>query len=847
MTQPHHDAVRQFLDAMMAAGCGPAKGLDLTADGRIHRYRVEGDKPGSKNGWYVLYDDGAVPAGAFGSWKTGVSETWSASVDRALSQQERDELRRKMQDAEKQREQELRKVRQEAHLKAQKLWDLATPARAGGSEDGSGASADVHPYLLTKGVKPYGVRKLKAMLVVPVRATDGRLISLQFIGPDGSKKFLTGGEIAGGYHAIGKPEGTLCICEGFATGASVREATGFAVAVAFNAGNLLPVAKAMREKFPALRIVICADNDQFTEGNPGRNKADGAAGPVGGLVAVPMFEPHELASKPTDFNDLHRLRGLDAVRNAILAACENVVMIGQARSRKDLEKLIEACDDIDRLTGPLAAQVRSSGLPAAAREYLIARIAKKAGVPKWSLRGDRDASGGGGKPPRKEDDKDWLADLNEKHAVIPIGGKVMILNREWDPVLNRPLLTFSDRSNFENRYCNRKVWEHGDEVPLGKWWMEHPNRMEYEGMVFSPGRDVAGYLNLWQGWGVTPKPGACHAYREFVWDVICNGDDELFDYVMSWCAYMIQFPALLPETAIVLRGREGIGKNTFVDPLRDIVGKAHFLLLSSLNQVTGRFSGHLANALLVFCNESVWGGDKSAQGVLKSMITDDVQPVEYKGRDIVMVRSCRHLIFATNESWAVPRGADDRRYVIADVSDAKKGDYAYWQKIRAEMKGGGTGALMHELMQRDLSGWHPRNIPKRLLEYGWELKIQSSGSIVKWWFDVLRRGWLFAEEREYASEDKHVWPQMAAIERVQASYVAWCTQYREHHIEHSAVVGKKLHEFGVRTCRPRRDNPDRKTFYRLPDIEQSRAIFTERFTLPLTVLCEMSEDGVNGL
>jgi putative DNA primase/helicase len=836
MAASHLDVERQFLDAILAFGIGPAKNVNFQADGRIHRYRVEGDKAGSKNGWYVLYVDGAVPAGAFGSWKTGESGTWSAKAEHAMSQQERDELRWKMQEAKLARERELQQVRAEARAKAEKLWGIATPAAAGRADaGGSDSSADVHPYLLTKGIKPYGVRRLKTMLVVPVRATDGRLISLQFIGPDGSKRFVTGGEVAGGYHAIGKPEGTLLICEGFATGASLREATGFAVAVAFNAGNLLPVAKAMREKFPALRIVICADNDQFTEGNPGRSRARSAAETVGGLVAEPMFDLHELASKPTDFNDLHRMRGLDAVKAAILAACENVVPIAAARSRKDMEKLIDESEDFDQLTGPVAAQVRSSGLPVPAREMLLSKIAKKAGVPKSSLVLDGDSSGGGGKPPKRDDDRDWLAELNEKHAVIPIGGKIMILNREWDPVMGRPLLTFSDRTNFENRYCNRKVWERGEEVPVGKWWMEHPKRREYDGMVFSPGQDVPGYLNLWQGWGVEPKAGCCRLFLDFVQEVICNNDNELYNYVMSWCAFMIQFPAQLPETAIVLRGREGIGKNTFVDALRDIVGQAHYLLLSSLNQVTGRFSGQLAKALLVFCNESVWGGDKSAQGVLKSMITDDVQPVEHKGRDIVMVRSCRHLIFSTNEHWAVPRGADDRRYVIADVSDKRKGDFAYFKRIRDGLRNGGIEALFQWLLDQDLTGWHPRNVPKQLQENGWELKIQSGGSIVKWWFDVLRRGWIYQEEREYAEENRDAWPSMARLERVQANYVNWCTQYRIHHIEHSTVVGRELHDWGLRNCRPRKDNDGRKEFYKLPPLDEAREIFAVRFSLPVTV------------
>jgi putative DNA primase/helicase len=827
-----------FLQALAEHGIAPAKALNLVADGRIHRYRVEGDKSGSENGWYVLYTDGAVPAGAFGSWKTGDSGTWCAKSESAMKPHDREDVRRKLQEAKAARDVELQQVRKDARMKAEKLWSIATPAAADvGQSGGTDAPAGVHPYLVSRAAKPFGVRKLKTMLVIPVRAADGGLMSLQMISPDGSKRFLTGGEVSGGYCAIGKPEGTLCICEGFATGASIREATGFAVAIAFNAGNLLPVAKVLREKFPALKIVICADNDQATEGNPGLSKAEGAAKQIGGMVSVPTFDAHESidGKVPTDFNDMHRLRGLGAVRKAILAACENVTPIAAARSRKELQELIDNTDDFDALTETLVLQVANAGLAKPAFEFLMASIAKKAGVPKSALLDIAESSSGKGhgkphgKPPEEDEQ---IKGINEKHAVLPIGGRVLILNREYDPVQHKSLFTFSAKTDFETRYCNRRVFDRGEEVGLGTYWLNHPQRAEYEGMVFSPGREVPGYLNLWSGWGVEPREGDCFEILNFIDEVICSGDDSLCEYIIRWFAHMVQRPLELPETALVFRGREGIGKNTLVDPFRDIVGREHFLLLSSLNQVTGRFSGHLANALLVFCNESVWGGDKSAQGVLKSMITDEYQPIEHKGRDLTMVKNYRRMVFATNENWAVPRGADDRRYVITDVSDARKGDYAYFAKVKEQMASGGTAALMHFLLSYDITGWHPRMIPNHLSERGWELKIRSGGSIVQWWFDMIQQGWMEKVEAHYADEDRYHWPDRCPTDVVQRSYLRWCTDHKVTHPEHSVAIGRALHDWGVRTSRPRVDNPLRKLYYLLPSLEESREQFSRRFSIP---------------
>jgi putative DNA primase/helicase len=129
------------------------------------------------------------------------------------------------------------------------------------------------------------------------------------------KEVPKGWLIKGCYHAIGKPNGTLCVCEGYATGASIHEATGYAVAVAFNAGNLGPVARALREKYPKIRLVICADDDQWTKGNPGVTKATEAARAVGAEIAIPRFK--NLSEKPTYFNDLARLEERKAVQNAI--------------------------------------------------------------------------------------------------------------------------------------------------------------------------------------------------------------------------------------------------------------------------------------------------------------------------------------------------------------------------------------------------------------------------------------------------------------------------------------------------------------------------------------------------
>lgn len=265
-----------LIDAMRAAGLAPAKPLALGADGKLMRYDVEGDKANSKNGWIVQHSHPA-PAGAFGSWKTGASHTWCAQTAMPLTPAERAEQQRQFKAMREVRATELASVQASAQVRAAKLWATARPAN------------DSHAYLQRKRVQAIGIRQLRDMLVIPARDVNGKLHTLQFISPNGSKRFLSGGRITGCYYAMGRPFDSLLVAEGYSTGATIFQATGAAVAICFSCGNLLPVARALRDKFPRLRLVICADNDSATPGNPGVTHAKAAARAVGGFLAVPKL------------------------------------------------------------------------------------------------------------------------------------------------------------------------------------------------------------------------------------------------------------------------------------------------------------------------------------------------------------------------------------------------------------------------------------------------------------------------------------------------------------------------------------------------------------------------------
>lgn len=273
------DPYRDFAAALQAGGLITAS---VIADGKLHRCKAEGDKHGKQSGWYVLHLDG-IPAGSFGDWRTNQRVQWvhdCANIDKATRERLLEDVRK----AEAQRERDRLRNRLEAKHEARNLWARAALANP------------EHPYLSAKRVGVYGLRQLGRRLLVPMRDASGDLWAVQQISEEGEKRFLRGARKRGLYHAIGPAVASvLCIAEGYATAASIFEATGYPVAVAFDCGNLLPVAKALREKYPHARFLICADNDTATAKrlgrNPGIEAATEAAKAVSGVVVSPFDFP----------------------------------------------------------------------------------------------------------------------------------------------------------------------------------------------------------------------------------------------------------------------------------------------------------------------------------------------------------------------------------------------------------------------------------------------------------------------------------------------------------------------------------------------------------------------------
>ncbi len=222
----------EFIDAIRAAGLIPPSHIEPE---KLYRFPGADKRSGNTAGWCKLFADGL--GGVYGDFSQDFSASWQAVRSTPISATQRMAFNRQIAESKAISDTERKERQSNAALKAMAIWRDAVPAKHD------------HPYLLRKGIKAHGARLYNGALVIPLR--DGTAIhSLQFISADGTKRFLTDGRIKGCYFSIGstKDKPAICIAEGFATGATIHEATGYPVAVAFNAGNLEAVAMAMRAK-----------------------------------------------------------------------------------------------------------------------------------------------------------------------------------------------------------------------------------------------------------------------------------------------------------------------------------------------------------------------------------------------------------------------------------------------------------------------------------------------------------------------------------------------------------------------------------------------------------------------
>jgi hypothetical protein len=384
---------------------------------------------------------------------------------------------------------------------------------------------------------------------------------------------------------------------------------------------------------------------------------------------------------------------------------------------------------------------------------------------------------------------DYVAQLNKDHFLAAEGGKATVFKEEWDPVLSRHKLTRLNPMDFRLLQSNIKiVVGHSKKgVPiiekLGDAWLDSEYRRQYSKIALMPeGADHSTY-NLWRGWTVEPsEEGSCEIFKEHLFNNVCVGDREAFEYLWNWCALTMQRPHQPIGTAIVMRGDRGTGKSTFARIIGELFGQ-HFLQVTSSRDLTGRFNAHLRDCILLFADEAVWAGSKSEESTLKGLITEPYLSIEGKGRDLYQCRNMLHLIIATNSEWSVPAGLDERRFMAIHVGNAQQQNTSYFKKLWHELNTGGKARLLWELLNHNISGFDPFKIPqtKELTKQ----KLLSLDAHNEWWHEKLDNG---------AVLPTMSWDEPMPIQALYLDYVQHCRLTGQRAPKSVNYLGSKLRQ-----------------------------------------------------
>ncbi|SON54253.1 hypothetical protein HDIA_0712 [Hartmannibacter diazotrophicus] len=417
--------------------------------------------------------------------------------------------------------------------------------------------------------------------------------------------------------------------------------------------------------------------------------------------------------------------------------------------------------------------------------------------------------------------------MNAKHAIAFVKGKCVIITEHDDGTTS-----YGTQADLHAWYENDRVATEKSTEPVSKAWMRHKKRRDYpNGVVFAPGRDVAGAYNHWKGFSVIPNNKySCALWLAHLRDVICSGDETNYRYALGWFAHLVQRPEEKPGVAMILRGKKRIGKDTIADYFANIITH-HRVKIANQDQLVGKFNAHQEKCLFLHVEEGFWAGNKNADGVLKNLITSEQVLIEPKGINPFNVDSCLRLFMSSNEEWIVPATADEGRYFVLDVSEARRNDHVYFAALRKEMKNGGPEALLWYLQHYDISDFQVRKVPNTAALT--QQKLAGLKNLDRWWFEMLDTADLSFEHyvaggrtADWSSDHVHV-----DRDDLFDSYNRWIHGRRyDGDALSGPLLGKRLQEIigdKLQACYPRRGK-SRIRQYIIPPLEICRRAF-ERY------------------
>jgi hypothetical protein len=337
---------------------------------------------------------------------------------------------------------------------------------------------------------------------------------------------------------------------------------------------------------------------------------------------------------------------------------------------------------------------------------------------------------------------DALQTLQTKYALINLNGRVFTFDQQrlettaGQPAQKLELSNQGDATILLKRAIKAK-FPNSEDRKIATEFFVSPETTYYEGVEFNPKRDNKNSLNLWVGPYRKAKKGEWPTIDAFLLNVICDGDESSYNYLINYIAHALQKPEEKPGVMIILMGGQGIGKGTLGRIIQKI-WPSTYLQVSNIDAITGNFNGALERSYFVFMDEALFAGDRKSSDALKSLVTEPLILINEKHQPARLTQSYHRFIAATNAMHLKHTDNDDRRDFVLQVSDRYKNDHNYWNELDHEMNHGGIEAFMYDLLERDLSSFNVRAKPSTVALL--EQKLMSLGPIERWWHDCLENG-----------------------------------------------------------------------------------------------------------
>jgi hypothetical protein len=355
---------------------------------------------------------------------------------------------------------------------------------------------------------------------------------------------------------------------------------------------------------------------------------------------------------------------------------------------------------------------------------------------------------------------DPLPLLQDRFAIMKLNGEVRLVDRQEiaDAKSGKRL---GDVDFYKDTHANKLISRYLETIAcssptknvIDHFW-KNPNTHVYDAIAFDPRPTPPETLNYWVSSPVMPAQGNASVVMAFLRSIICDGNVEVYDYLISFLAHMLQHPEEKPGVMFVLLGGQGIGKGTFFRLLSAIWPRT-FLQVSDVNNVTGTFNACLERHYAVCMDEALFAGDKRAVDRLKSLITEPVISVEQKYQPRRTIASFHRFFAASNSEHFAHTDLDDRRFLYLRVSSARQNDHSYFENLHKSIEDPvQISAFVYELLAVNLTQFKARQRPRSLEHVN--QKLQSLDGFDRFWHETLQLGEI-ACRRTYGVIDRTSW------------------------------------------------------------------------------------------